>query len=236
MTRVLCLASMVTSLFAIVGISSAATVQYTLNWGPLTVPSANTNVGQLPKFDPTLGTLTMVTLDLDATTSGGTIVFDNESEGSGSVNLSVGATVTGTTSLGGVSTLIATPLQLGSGPVGPDDDGSPDFTGADSYSTVSPSGNDSDTQSSTSPPVLASYTGIASFFDVFIDPDFLFGATGNVSGQTQQAGGTTEGSVVVTYEYNESAAVPEPSSLILAATGLLGLWLACSRRHSSRHR
>ena len=106
--------------------ASATTISLADPFGPLAVP-----------------TLTKVTLTLDASTSGGTIAWDNEALVQTDVILGIGAEVT-TVGLAGI-TAVAVPLQTGSAlGIAADNDDPFDFAGTDSFSVVGGSGSDSD--------------------------------------------------------------------------------------------
>jgi hypothetical protein len=173
----------------------------------------------LPLFDPILGTLTKVTLTLDASTSAGTISFDNESGVPTTLTLGIGAEVNATAP--SALTITAVPLQLGNGSVTGDDDGAADFIGADSFSVTGGSGSDSDTASITTPALLLPYIGVGTF-DVYVESELsTFLSTSGGFGPLDANAGVTSGLVTVTYEYT---AVPEASTL--AMVGLAGLSLA----------
>jgi len=195
------------------GLSSAAIVTYNVNYGPTSIGAADFTVS-LPKFDPSLGALTGVSIVLDASTSGSTIVFDNEANVGGSVTLSVGTTVTATAPL--ITALVAVPLQIGSGTVTADNDGAPDFIGTDSIGVTTGSGSVSNTQTGSSGPILAAYTATLPLetFDVTINNLIAesFSSSG-AYGPTQTTSGIFEGEVTVHYSY-ELTSVPEPSGLL----------------------
>ena len=74
--------------------ATAATISFDDTFGPLAVPFPATALATLSLFDPALGTLTKVTLTLDADTSAGSIAFDNEALIATDVTLGIGAEVT----------------------------------------------------------------------------------------------------------------------------------------------
>ncbi|MBX7166644.1 MAG: PEP-CTERM sorting domain-containing protein [Pirellulales bacterium] len=209
------------------GVAQAASVSYNNTYGPSSVGGPTLNV-PLPKFDPALGTLTKVTLTLDANTNAGSMDFDNEAAGSTSVTLKVGASVVATGP--GTLAVTAVPLQSNAGVVSGDTDGAPDFVGTDAISVTGGSGFDSDSDMSTAPAVLALF--IASFlgetFNTSVDPDIATSlSTSGGFGPINPVPGLTDGLLTVTYEYN---AVPEPSTIVLAGMGILGLIVARIRR------
>lgn len=196
-------------------LAHAATVTYSQNFGPLSIGSPSFIVS-VPQFDPSLGTLTNVTLTLDGQTAGSTLVFDNEANVGGSVGLQVGTTITATSSF--LSALVATPAQSTSGFVGPDDDGTPDYLGADSLTLAGGSGSDTDFNSSNVPAVLALVSGLGTINVDITNSIFTNVSTAGIFGPTDVTPGTFSGTVSVTYDY-----VPEPSTALLGGLGLLGL-------------
>jgi hypothetical protein len=204
--------------FAGVGpLANAATVSFFQNFGPTSIGSPLFSV-TLPKFNPALGTLTKVTLTLDGQTSGSTLEFDNEAGVGGTVGLQVGTTITATSAF--LSALVATPAQSTSGSVIGDDDGAPDFVGADALVLTGGSGSDSDFNSSTSAPVLASVTGPGTINVDLSNSIFTSTNTSGIFGPSIPTAGNFSGTVTVEYEYN---LVPEPSSALLGGLGLLAL-------------
>jgi len=180
------------------------------------IPTTNTGSGRvvsLPQFDPALGTLTGVQLYLDADAFAGSIVWDNESGTVTYVFLGIGATVTATAP--DALTMIAIPLQEGEGNVAADNDGDPDYAGADSLSVTGGTGSDSD---DANPTVFTPYIG-AGMFDVIISSvvKTYSGTTGG-TGVTNSTPGQYDGLVSVTYTY-----VPEPTTMGLLACGGLAI-------------
>ena len=86
----------------------AATISLADPYGPLVVSFPASPLATLAQFDPALGTLTKVTLTLDANTSAGTIGWDNEALVTTDVTLGIGAEVTAV-GLAGI-TAVAVPL------------------------------------------------------------------------------------------------------------------------------
>ena len=203
------------------GFSSAVTVSYNTTYGPTSIGAAQYSVS-LPKFDPTVYNyvLNSVTIVLDASTSGSTMVFDNEGASGGSVTLGVGTTVSANAPL--ISTLVAVPLQTGTGTVTVDNDGAPDFIGTDSFAITTGSGSASDTQGGSSAPILAAYTAAlpTDTFSITIDNVIAtsFSAAG-AYGPTQTTSGNFDGQVTVTYNYT----IPEPGAALLGGIGVLAL-------------
>lgn len=203
----------------------AATISFFDTFGPTAVPFPATPLASLSLFDPSLGTLTKVTLTLDADTSAGTISWDNEALIGSLVTLGIGAEVTAV-GLAGV-TAVAVPLQTGDGSVDADNDGAADFIGTDAFSVVGGTGSDSDFDELTTG--LAPYIGLGTFdVDVSAVVETFVSTTGGF-GPIDPVPGTTSGTVTVTYEFTP---VPEPSTALLLASSLAAL--AVGRRSRDR--
>ena len=211
--------------------AQAATVSYSQVFSQQ-VPQPQLDVGDLPLFDATLGTLQSVELSLDATASGGSITWDNESSIITDINLGIGAEVAATTSIGSVFNVIVVPLQSGTqDDVAADVDGVfdpvPDFVGADSFTVSGGVGSDTDSQSTSDPIDLAAFTGTGNF-DVFVESllETLVGASGGF-GFTDTTPGQVDGTVTVTYTYDEpnNPVIPVPAALPVGL-GLMGLIIA----------
>lgn len=206
----------------------ADTISFDAPFGPSPVASPTTSIS-LPKFDPALGTLTMVELILDAETSAGSIGFDNEAGVGSDVTLGIGAEVTATAP--SALTAVAVPLQTDDGTVDPDNDGAADFIGSDAFEVVGGSGTDNDSDSSTAAPVLAAYTAtfLGELFDTDIDSvaETFLSSTGGF-GPIDPTPGVFEGTVEVIYTFTP---IPEPSTLVLAGCGLLAMgWFGIRRK------
>ncbi len=192
-------------------------ISHSNTYGPTGVAFAGLAVPLL-KFDPGLGTLTKVTLELDANTDSGSIKWDNEASIPSDIVMGIGAEVTATAPLGLIA-LTAIPLQSGSGTVAADNDGAADFLGTDSFGITGGSGNDSDsdfTQSSLAT-FIATFAGET--FDTTVDSvvsTYLY-TTGGY-GPIDSVPGMTDGTITVTYEY-----VPEPATMSLLAVGAVAL-------------
>ncbi len=204
--------------------ASAATISFADTYGSTAVPFPAAPLATLSLFNPALGTLTKVTLTLDASTSGGTIAFDNEAGVPTDVTLGIGAEVTAV-GLAGV-TAVAMPLQTGSKVgVAADNDAAADFIGTDSFSVVGGTGTDSDFDVLVAG--LAVYIGLGTF-DVDVSAVVLnFLSTTGGFGPIAPVPGVTAGTVTVEYEYT---AAPEPTTALLLASGLAALAAGRRRR------
>ncbi|MCH8004952.1 MAG: choice-of-anchor E domain-containing protein [Planctomycetes bacterium] len=197
--------------------ANAGIISFADTFGPAAVPFPSAPLVTLSLFDPALGTLTKVTLTLDANTSGGRIAWDNEAPFETDVTLGIGARVTAV-GLGGI-TLVAVPLQIGSAVgIAADNDGAADFVGTDSFSVVGGSGSDSDMAMLTTG--FGVYIGLGTFdVDVSAIVETFLSTTGGY-GPIDPVPGNTDGTVTVTYEFSS---IPEPSTALLLASGLAAL-------------
>ncbi len=197
-------------------VSQGAILEYSANYGPTSVPFASTTVANLSLFDPGLGTLTKVTLNLEAETSAGTIAWDNEAQVGSDVTLGIGAEVTASAMT--ALTAVAIPLQTGDSTVDADNDGAADYLGTDAFSLTGGSGTDDDMDMSTLPATLALFTGLGTFpVDVSADVETFLSTSGGF-GPIDPVPGLTEGTVKVIYEYTP---IPEPATLGLFLLGML---------------
>ena len=182
---------------------------------PTAVPFPAATVANLPLFDPGLGTLTKVTLFIEATTSAGTIAWDNEALVESDITLGIGAEVTAS-AMSGLAA-VAIPLQTGDGHVDADNDGAADFIGTDAFAVVGGSGTDDDEDASSLPAVLTAYTGIGTF-PVSVEGKIeTFLSTSGGFGPIDPVPGSTEGTVKIIYEY-----IPAPGATTLALIALAG--------------
>lgn len=201
---------------------ATSTQTFSTTFGPTSVPSAAFDIF-LPQFDPSLGTLTNVDLELDATASAGTIAWDNEAPVASDITLGIGAEVTANAP--SAIALIAIPLQTGDGAVDADNDGAADFLGADSFAVTGGSGNDTDSASLTNPPNdVSPYIGLSVFATSISSGVETFLSTSGGFGPIDPVPGQFEGTLKVTYTY-ELPSVPEPTSLVVFS--LIGL--CCTR-------
>lgn len=208
------IALVVVVILSLMTTANAAIITASDTYGPIDIGSAAGWAGvSLPQFDSSLGTLTQVTLTLDANTFAGVIGWDNEATGESDVTLGIGGEVT--IDAFGTLVAIAIPVQTGSTTVTADTDGSADYVGTDAFWVMGGSGSDSDANSSTEASVLALFTGTGTF-DVWLSSSLytLVSTTGGYGPSTTTTG-DTDGTITITYEY---IPIPEP-----ATTALLGL-------------
>ncbi len=223
MQRRLALGLLSTSLLC-TSTASATTISFADTFGPVAVPFPSAPLVTLSLFDPALGTLTKVTLTLDANTSGGSIAWDNEAPFETDVTLGIGAEVTAV-GLAGI-TLVAVPLQIGSAVgIAADNDGPADFVGTDSFSVVGGSGSDSDMAMLTMG--FGAYVGLGTF-DVVVSAivETFLSTTGGF-GPIAPVPGSTDGTVTVTYEF---IPIPEPATVFLVTSGFAALAVRRKRR------
>jgi len=217
--RVAALVAAVIILIGSITTANADLITYSDTYGLTVVGSAAGWAGaSLSKFDPSLGTLTMVTLTLDSNTSDNTIVWDNEAGVATDVTLGIGTKVT----INVFSMLAATtiPLQTGSSSVTADSDGSTDFSGSDAFSFIGGSGSDSNSSSSTNAAILALFTGVGTF-DAWLSSSIsTLISTTDGFGPSFTIAGLTYGKISVTYEY-----IPTPEPATIALLGLSSIAL-----------
>jgi len=209
------------------GSAKAATVSYFFNYLPEGIPQVSHLVGTLPLFNPALGTLTQVDLDLTSNTSAGTIDWENLAGVPSDITLGIGASVTVQGQFGGLAAT-AVPMQIGNGAVTAYD-GVTDFSGTSSFSVAGGSGTDSGSGLLTGGAV-APYVGVGLFnVDGLSSVSTLVSTTGGF-GPTQFTLGVTDGLVTVTYTYTP---VPEPGTLALLGLGLASLLAFRLRKRSA---
>lgn len=217
---------------SLAGLSSAATIVQTETFS--FVPN-DSRALTFDRFDTTLGTLTSVTVSVDITKSGGRFEVDNDSETSGTINLthavigslsssdvSLRKTGGGVVSVGQSGSITATSTLSGQ---------SVSATTGDSNSTFNATGNtdyvlfeptdvnvgDSGTIRSAD---LSDYEAVGiSSYDITFNPLQTVSATGLSGLQQAFTVASVSGSVTVTYNY--IAAVPEPGSALLGGIGVL---------------
>ncbi|WP_370287755.1 choice-of-anchor E domain-containing protein [Siccirubricoccus soli] len=203
-----------------IGAAKAATISYSGS-----VPMADTNWNttvSVPKFNPSLGTLTSATFTLGGTTTGSFLLLNFS--GSQPVHVN-SATVTTTLTLTDPNNnviVVTTPMAtLGNVDIPPNTTGMP-------ITVPEPSGSDSDSATVTAPGQLALFIGGGNIvLPITAAAVTTSNSTGGfpVIGSATTAGASWE--VVYTYTPLE---VPEPLGLSLLGAGLLGLGVLRLRR------
>lgn len=184
----------------------------------------------LSQFDPSLGTLTSVLLELEATTIGGTIIWDNNSAVPSAIDLGIGYKVYGDAP--NATVLVTNPMQLGSGTVTADtDSGNADFTGTDSFTLTGGFGSDTDSQYVPTTG-FAPYIGLGNFVTVITNTIATLVISDGGSGVIRTDDGTFSGKVKVTYDYTSNNVVPEPAAMLLFGAGMLGIAGVQRRRNN----
>jgi len=190
-----------------------------------TTPTATgpyTDTFNLPAFTTTLGTLVSIKIDLASSANAEVDVFNNTSSAKSFSNATatVPATATGPAGVSTSQNLVAGPVG-GTAPVG--FSSYPGLVASASSFIFVPVG---DFSSYEAPPA-----GLDLAFTVTIGEGTYTGTAPTrvfFSGSADVGGVTT-----ITYTYSlppYSPPVPEPASLALLGTGVLGLWQVCRRR------
>lgn len=155
------------------GVACAETIQYsaTVNNGGANYQAGTGGNFVLPQFNPALGTLESVVVEVTGFSIGGVNQIDNESAtDSGSATLTLGSSVT-IVSGADTMTVVVLPSESVTGSVTTDTDVAPNFVGTD---TLGISGTTSQDTDSNSPVALAPYIGTGNI-------TFSFASTGNTS-------------------------------------------------------
>jgi|GEM_PF-6656956 len=198
-------------------------------FGPVSVGSPIPSIF-FPKFDPALGTLISIELQLSAAATNSSLVFDNEGLVAGNASFSLNSSVRAIAAPG-VPDAIAPMSVTRSGSLGADGEvGAADFVGPDSLALV---GSASSTGSSTenNAPNLAQFVGSTGNYSVALTSSFSAptlltfsqGVTGSFSSPTQ----TVSGGVRPIYNFVPLAAIPEAGTILFGAA--LGLALGVRR-------
>ncbi|MCE5325077.1 MAG: choice-of-anchor E domain-containing protein [Planctomycetaceae bacterium] len=212
----ICVVSLLTVSYA-----QADTISYSNTYGPTSVSFSGLLV-PLTKFDPALGTLTKVTLQLNANTNAGSIAWDNEGGVASSVTLQIGATVKASAPLNLIA-VTAVPVQSGSGSVSADNDASPDYIGDDAFGVTGGTGSDSNSAFTTSSLSTFIATFAGETFNATLESSIKTTlSTDGGYGPINPSPGLTDGTVKVTYEYTP---IPEPVTMSLLGLGGLGMLL-----------
>lgn len=194
--------------------SSASTIlQFTEFFGPEAAAYAPHSAATLPKFDPALGQLVGVMLEINAGISGGKVFFDNEGAMGGAVTLGYGGTVE--VSALGISAVATLPLQLSSGTVDPDSDGPWDFLGGDAFSFLAGAASGIASTALDANDDLSAFIGPGSFDAAVSSRVRTQLETTGPYGPISVDPGVVEGNVTVRYAY----VIPEPATILLLCLG-----------------
>ncbi|HTU24987.1 MAG TPA: choice-of-anchor E domain-containing protein [Pirellulales bacterium] len=205
----------------------ASTESFSFSYGPESVPQSSHVVGSLSEFDPSLGTLTEVDIQLVSTTSAGINQFQNLSDVPTDVTLGIGATVM-VHAMGGLAAT-AVPMQTASGTVTANVNPPGTYTGTDAFTVSGGSGSDTGTGDLTGASVTP-YIGLGTFNVSSTSSLQTSLITDGGYGPENPSAGVTSGMVTVTYIYS----VPEPGTLALFGMGGAAgvLWAVRRRRES----
>ena len=172
----------------------------------------------LQEFDTTLGTLTGITITLSDTATAEVDVFNSTSTAQGFTNAtaSIPLNLTGPASVSVNTTAVAGPIA---GTANPGVNAFPGIPGTGSGSTNVASAN------------FGSYEGVGTTFASFS----VASSTGNFSGTSVPGvffgGSATVGAVTtITYTYTPSTGTPEPSTMALLGSSLLGVGFIARKR------
>ena len=179
------------------------------------------------EFDTSLGTLNSVTVKLTLTITGGDLEVDNDGVAPATVNVSLGADGSLTSSdvafFPSLSTTTANTATFNLAANDGDGAGVQNL-GPDYAILIGTTNTNMNSDTLTHPLILDEYKGTGTFdINGDINTNLDFGGIGGVAGSFNPIGVT--GSVKITYDYDSIAPVPEPSAyaLVIAGIGLLTL-------------
>ena len=198
--------------------TTSETFSFTTATTPFTIDSS-----AVPQFDPTLGTLTSIVIDVTGSDSG-TATIANNSAASGTYTFTIGAELV-------LEDPSLTPLITIN----------PAFTGTVPVTH----GTTVTSPPMTSGPVTGTDTLLSGFGAYTGTGTYVFTLTGNSTGSvsgltpftvTESTSGSESGTVTYNFTPASTGTVPEPSSIMLFGTGLtlLGLALRRFRRQKSQ--
>ncbi len=219
---------------SLAGLSSAATIVQTEIFS--FVPN-DSRALTFERFDTTLGTLTSVTVSVDLTKTGGRFEVDNDSETSGTINLThaiIGSLSSGDVSLrksgGGVvsvgqsGSITATSSLLNQSVSATSGDATNAFnaTGVSDYVLFEPTNVNVSDSGTIRAADQSDYEAVGlSTYDIAFGALQSVNATGLSGLQQAFTVASVSGSVTVTYNYTAVTPVPEPTSALLGGLGVL---------------
>ncbi len=206
--------------FAVAGNASAAILTESFS---ATVPLQNTNFNTsvaLSHFDPSLGTLQMVTIGLAGVVQGNASAESLDASPA-TVNLNLGASITATGPVALSVNVTPVNMQVFNASAF---DGVIDFAGTSGIAFTNVTGSDTDSSMLTAPPAdLSPYIGLG---NVIIGIGALGNSSGSGAGNLITQFQTQAGAeVTITYKYDTgTTSTPEPATLLgLMAFGAAGI-------------
>lgn len=182
------------------------------------------------KFDPALGILKSVFVELDLNSDGGLAIADNDGEDPGSVNIQFGVSASISAEVGipfvdnafqpVVAAVNATTTAMGVALAGNIGDGPNDFdpSGPDGFQLNGGVVNAND-MGMINNGLIGAYIGGGMTFDVFVDANNFLSVSGLSGVEQASTPASATGSVTITYNYN----IPEPATLSLIGLGAVAL-------------
>ena len=196
------------------GSAHAATISYGPTGWSFSLSPGSTTVN-LSQFDPSLGTLTGVELELNATEQAD-VTAENDSVSSGSMSVNLSGNVQGK-GPGAIAPIVTLIMGTSAGPVSVSGTDGVPGSGPDFHDFGSLSDTESDSSSTASN--LATYTGLGTVgFQITGSGGFSVSGVSDSTIHVTDFGASGDATVIYTY-----IPVPEPSSIVLAAFGFLGI-------------